>query len=76
MNDNTLCPLCGEGAVSLRTDHVESDYMGSKALVDLHYAECSACKSDFAGAEQSLLNKRAVMAFRKSADGLPLGSGN
>lgn len=73
MSDDTLCPVCGEGSVSLRTDRLESEYKGSKALVDLHYAVCNTCTSDFAGAVQSRLNKRAVMAFRKSVDGLLAG---
>jgi HTH-type transcriptional regulator / antitoxin MqsA len=73
MSDDALCPLCGEGHVTAHTDHVESEYKGTKAMLPLHYAVCSACKSDFADAERSRLNKRAVLAFRKSVDGLLTG---
>jgi HTH-type transcriptional regulator / antitoxin MqsA len=67
MNADTLCPLCGKDSVSLRTDRVESEHLGSKALVDLLYSVCNTCTSDFADTEQSALNKQAVMAFRESA---------
>jgi hypothetical protein len=63
-----LCPLCGQGQVSARMDQVESEYKGTKAMVPLHYAVCSACTSDFADAEQGRLNQLAVLAFRMSVD--------
>jgi len=53
---------------------VESEYKGHKKLLPLHYQLCDACHSDFAGAVESKLNKRAVMAFRKSVDGLLTGA--
>jgi HTH-type transcriptional regulator / antitoxin MqsA len=64
MTDDTPCPVCGQGPVTSCTDSVEIEYLGSKAMVPLHYAVCSACTSDFAGPEQALLNKKAVLAFR------------
>jgi HTH-type transcriptional regulator / antitoxin MqsA len=74
MSDDTLCPVCGEGHVTEHVDPVESEYKGTKAMLPLHYAVCSACTSDFAGAEHGRLNKRAVLAFRKSVDGLLTGA--
>ncbi len=62
------CPLCGQGQVSAHIDQAESEYKGAKAMVPLRYTVCSACKSDFADAEQGRLNKLAVLAFRKSVD--------
>jgi len=74
MNAKELCPICGEGHVTDHVDQVESEYKGHKAMVPLHYQLCDACHSDFAGAKQSRLNKRGVMAFRKSVDGLLTGA--
>ena len=74
MENKELCPICGEGHVVSHVDQVESDYRGHKAMVALHYKVCDTCTSDFAGAEESRLSKRAVMAFRKSVDGLLTGT--
>jgi HTH-type transcriptional regulator / antitoxin MqsA len=74
MNDKALCPLCGKGSMTAYLEPVESEYKGTKAMVPLHYAVCSACTSDFANPEHSRLNKRAVLAFRKSVDGLLTGA--
>lgn len=74
MNSNERCPICGEGYVTDHVDQVESEYKGHKAMLPLHYQLCDACHSDFAGARESRLNKRGVMAFRKSVDGLLTGA--
>lgn len=74
MDTKELCPICGEGHVTDHVDQVESEYKGHKKLLPLHYQLCDACHSDFAGAVESKLNKRAVMAFRKSVDGLLTGA--
>lgn len=74
MDTKELCPICGEGHVTDHVDQVESEYKGRKALVPLYYQLCDACHSDFAGAREGKLNKRAIMAFRKSVDGLLTGA--
>ncbi|MBK8073023.1 MAG: type II toxin-antitoxin system MqsA family antitoxin [Ramlibacter sp.] len=74
MNSKELCPICGEGHVTDHVDQMESEYKGQKAMVPLHYQLCDTCHSDFAGAKQSRLNKRSVMAFRKAVDGLLTGA--
>lgn len=74
MDSKELCPICGEGHVTDHVDQVESEYKGHKALVPLHYQLCDACHSESAGAKESRLNKRAVMAFRKSVDGMLTGA--
>jgi len=74
MDTKELCPICGEGHVTDHVDSVESEYKGHKAWLPLHYQLCDACHSDFAGARESKLNKRAIMAFRKSVDGLLTGA--
>lgn len=74
MDTKELCPICGEGHVTNHVDQVESEYKGRKKLLPLHYRLCDVCHSDFAGAAEGKLNKRAVMAFRKSVDSLLTGA--
>ncbi len=74
MDSKELCPICGEGHVQSHVEQVESEYKGQKAMVPMHYQVCDTCTSDYAGAEESRLNKRAVMAFRKTVDGLLTGA--
>lgn len=73
MNDNTLCPLCGEGHLTSRTEETVTEYAGQQGKVMLHFTECDACGSEIAGEADSRANKRAVLAFRKSVDGLLSG---
>ena len=74
MDSQKLCQVCGEGHVTDHVDQVESEYKGRKKLLPLHYRVCDTCHSDFAGAKESKLNKRGVMTFRKSVDGLLTGA--
>ena len=74
MDAQELCPICGEGHVTAQVQKVESDYKGHKAMVPMHYRLCNVCTSDFAGAPESKLNKRVLMAFRKRIDGLLTGA--
>lgn len=74
MVSQELCPICGEGHVTDHVDQVESEYKGQKKLLPLHYQLCDTCHSDFAGAKESKLSKRGIMAFRKSVDGLLTGA--
>ena len=64
MNDETLCPICGEGHVTDHTDQVETEYKGHKALVSLHHQLCDVCGADSAGAAEMRANKDALVAFR------------
>ena len=74
MDTKELCPICGEGHVTHHVDQFESEYKGQKAMVPSHYNLCDTCHSDFAGSAEGKLNKRAIMAFRKSVDGLLTGT--
>jgi HTH-type transcriptional regulator/antitoxin MqsA len=73
MSDKELCPICGAGHVTDHVEHRETEYKGHTAMVPLHYQVCDACHSDFAGIKEGKLNKRGIMAFRKSVDGLLTG---
>lgn len=74
MNTPNLCPLCGEGQVTSHMDEVAQLYGSHEGMVPMYFRSCSHCGSDFAGAEESLLNKRAMLAFRKRVDGLLSGT--
>jgi len=74
MNDKTLCPLCGEGHLTPRTEETVTEYAGRQGKVTLLFAECDACGSEITGDADSRANKRAVLAFRKSVDGLLTGA--
>lgn len=74
MNTDELCSICGEGHVTNHVDQLESEYRGKTALVPMHYKTCNVCGSDFAGGDESRLNKRTILAFRKSVDGLLTGA--
>jgi HTH-type transcriptional regulator/antitoxin MqsA len=74
MDTKELCPICGEGHVTSHVEMVESEYKGQTTMLPSHYQLCDACHSDFAGAREGKLNKRAIMAFRKSVDGLLTGA--
>jgi HTH-type transcriptional regulator/antitoxin MqsA len=73
MNALELCPICGEGHVTAQTENVEHEYKGTKGMVPIHFLLCDHCSSDFAGAAEAKLNKRALMAWRKQIDGLLTG---
>ena len=74
MDTKELCPICGEGHVTHHVDQFESEYKGQTTMLPSHYKLCDTCHSDFAGAAEGKLNKRAIMAFRKSVDGLLTGT--
>lgn len=74
MDTKELCPICGEGHVTSQVEMVESEYKGQTRRLPSHYQLCDTCHSDFAGASEGRLNKRAIMAFRKSVDGLLTGA--
>ena len=73
MSAQERCPICGEGHVTAQVQMVENEYKGQKTQLPLHYKLCDTCTSDFAGAAESKLNRRALMAWRKQVDGLLTG---
>ncbi|MBK9234622.1 MAG: type II toxin-antitoxin system MqsA family antitoxin [Rhodoferax sp.] len=73
MNTQELCSLCGEGHVTIHSEMVENEYKGQKAMLPLVFKQCGTCGSDFAGASEAKLNKRALMAYRKQVDGMLTG---
>jgi len=74
MNGRVLCSLCGKGYLTPRTEDTETEYRGQQGAVTLHFMECDACGSEIVGDVESRANKRAVLAFRKTVDGLLTGA--
>ncbi len=74
MSDKMLCPLCGEGHLTSRTEETVTEHAGQQGKVLLRFTECDACGSEIADEANSRSNKRAVLAFRKSVDGLLTGA--
>lgn len=73
MDDKTLCSLCGEGHMTPRTENTVTEYRGQQGTVALQYAECDVCGSEIVGDAEGRANKRAVLSFRKTVDGLLTG---
>lgn len=73
MEKDERCPVCGAGRVTLERTTSPVDYHGKQGSVVTLFKRCDTCGSEFADAEVSRLNKRAVLAFRKSVDGLLRG---
>lgn len=73
MDDKTLCPLCGEGHITPRTESAVTEYRGQKGNVTLQYVECDVCGSEITGDAEGRANKRAMIQFRKKIDGLLTG---
>ncbi|WP_090255752.1 type II toxin-antitoxin system MqsA family antitoxin [Ectothiorhodospira marina] len=67
------CPVCGEGPLEQRTDSHVVEHAGVSERIPLYVAQCAACGSELATATEAKANKRAVVAFRKTVDGLLTG---
>ena len=74
MKNNELCPICGKGHVTRCVDEVQATYKEQTKMLPSLYLQCDTCTSDFAGLEESRVNKRAMLAFRKQVDGLLAGA--
>jgi len=66
------CPACGEGRLEARESTQQVEHAGVKGTIPLHYAVCDICGSEVAEAGEAR-NKRAMIAFRKRAEGLLTG---
>jgi len=73
MDNKKLCSLCGEGHMTPRTENTVTEYKGQQGTVALQYTECDVCGSEIAGETDGRANKRAVLSYRKTVDGLLTG---
>ena len=64
MQEVIICEVCGEGEAKItHEDHVVVVY-GTEVKVPMYYRVCSYCTSDYAGKEESELNKKAMLEAR------------
>lgn len=68
------CPICGEGSLHAKVGENSAEYKGQITILALHYSVCDECGSEQADAGQLRSNKRAMIAFKKSVDGLLSGA--
>lgn len=73
ISNGRACPACGEGRLEARESTQQVEHAGVKGTIPLHYAVCDVCGSEVAEAGDARANKRAMIAFRKHAEGLLTG---
>tara|TARA_R110001583_G_scaffold193799_1_gene363117 strand:+ start:391 stop:978 length:588 start_codon:yes stop_codon:yes gene_type:complete len=74
MSDLPVCPICDEGHLHARSEMIEVEHAGHAGQIESLYSECDECASETATAAQMRDNKRAMIAFKKQADGLITGA--
>lgn len=73
MTEKLLCPLCEEGHTTLHYAQTEVEYAGQKGVIETQFRRCDVCESELVGDVEGRANKRAMIAFRKTVDGLLTG---
>jgi len=71
---NNLCPVCGKGRLQPQAGKNNVTYKDHTADLNIHYSVCDICGSEQSDALQLRDNKRAMVAFKKTVDGLMLGA--
>ncbi|MFE8031901.1 type II toxin-antitoxin system MqsA family antitoxin [Thiohalocapsa marina] len=71
--ESKTCPICGEGHLFERQDQETVLYQGQEGRIPLAYSVCDRCGSEQASPEQLRSNKRAMIKFQKTIDGLLSG---
>lgn len=73
MTEKLLCPLCEEGHTTPHYAQTEVEYAGQKGVIKTQLRRCDVCESELVGDIEGRANKRAMIAFRKTVDGLLTG---
>ena len=73
MNTQT-CPICEMGQLTNHREGVAVEHLGQQGQIESCYAECDFCGSEQAGTAEVRFNKRAMIAFKKQAQGLLTGA--
>ena len=68
-----VCPICEEGRLQRQHDRVAVEHMGHKGVITNQYSICDTCGSEQADVIDVRENKRAMIAFKKQAQGLLTG---
>lgn len=74
MTEKLLCPLCEEGHTTLHNAQTEVEYAGQKGVIETQLRRCDVCESELVGDVEGRANKRAMISFRKTVDGLLTGA--
>jgi len=74
MSNDNLCPLCGEGTLHRQVGRNTVEYKGQSTDLDFDFSVCDACGSEQSDATQLRKNKRTMVAFKKTVDGLLSGA--
>ena len=74
MSDLPVCPICDEGHLHAHSEMIGVEHAGHTGKIDSLYSQCDECGSETATAAQVRQNKRAMIAFKKQAEGLMTGA--
>lgn len=64
------CSMCGSTNVMQYVETEKIAYKKSFLQVPMHYSQCADCSHEFVPAEQIKINDKAVLAAKRTADGL------
>lgn len=71
--EKTECQICGDlASTEVTSDHL-FEYHGANISAKIHSNFCSSCGSETVNQEQSLKNRRAIIAKKKVVDKIPTG---
>jgi len=73
MKEIKTCPICDEGNLIVYYEDKPVEYKGVTRSVAMAICLCDTCGSESAGKLEMRYNKRKILAFRKSVDGLLSG---
>lgn len=65
-----ICPICEEGLLIPKVSKEMQTYKDISREINMYYSQCDCCGSETATSEQIRLNKREMIKFQKSIDGL------
>jgi len=68
-----VCRIRGDGHLDSRVKKNNVGYKGVESELDLMYSVCDVCGSEQAAGNQLRTNKRAMIKFKKTVDGLLTG---
>lgn len=72
-SEKVLCRLCGGGYLDSQIKKTTAEYKGVQKELEVMYSVCRACGSEQAAANQLRTNKRVMIQFKKTVDGLLTG---
>ncbi len=65
-----ICPICDEGTLSVVIEDVATEHKGTTGSAPMAHCVCDTCGAESAGSSEMKFNRRAILTFKRSADGL------